>query len=224
MDGDYSDVLDGLPEVLILERWPGNQPNCPWESAQMFALVLDEEDDWSLEKHEIIQGYNNQTFDMLHKRKIVLPVLDSTKFACRLDLERLRAGLSKGGELAEHMYQIELGRTLDWDDDRQEEIGELDEEAVQAIDNWQSLVDFEPYFTCDTVLTVTEHLLGIFYEESPRSVMRQYGLRKNSSEKRIAAVAEIIKAEFLAQETLAYGSYASALKEIIELEACKDDP
>lgn len=222
MDGDYSDVLDGLPEVLILERWPGNQPNSFWESAQMFVLVLDQDDDWSLEKHKIVQGYNSQTFDMLHKRKIVLPILDSTKCACRLDLKRLRADLLKGGELAEHMYQIELGRTLDWDDDRQEEIGELDEEAVQAIDNWPSLVDFDTYSTTDTVLTVTEHLLGIFREESPRSVMRQYGLRKNSSAKRIAAVAEIIKAEFLAQETLAYGSYASALREIIELEACKD--
>jgi hypothetical protein len=218
MFGDYSYVLDGLPDVLILERWPNNRSANSWQSAQMFALVLDQGGEWSLEKRQIVADRDNRAFDVRYKLTIVLPVLDSIKFACRLDLEKLRAGISKGGELAAHMFEIESGRTLYWSYHHQEEVGKLNEEAKEALNSWKSIVDEETYFTSDTVLTVTEHLLGKFYEESPRSVMRRYGLRKNSSAKRIAAVAKKMKRSFSARRTLAYGSYESAIKEIIGLE------
>lgn len=219
MSKDYTDVIFDIPTPPILARWPESGLEELWERAQQFALVLDQEGEWWLDRTWMICGDSSGSFDEMHLRKIVVPILDSTRCACLLDVPRLTASLRPRGVLAKAMRKIEKGRTLHWDEQRREWIGKLNKSALAAIESVAALVEEEPFRTDDSVMTVVEHLLGLEKQEPPDNFMQRHGLTIDSSEEEIMKAADSIEAELQGQKALAYGSYVDAVRQIIEIQS-----
>jgi hypothetical protein len=211
---DYSEIIPDAP--YILNRTPADSSFAPrsWEAA---ILRISKSGDVGIRTRTYHGGDGTPREEWLGRVQ-TFEIANSKGGECVIDTDRLSEDLADDGKLSALIDRIVEGHDIKWDGNNN--VGVLDDDAREARDDLDRLLDGGGYVLDTEVWDAYEYLRG---QEPAHGALRLMGITTSATDQEIKAVAASMEDEARSQRFIFSSDPEAAVRKVIQEVLDEDD-